>query len=884
MWNWVRRRWSRADRETSREIQAHIQWEAEDLVRDGVPLAEARERARRAFGNTDRVGEECREMSTRTAVEAWAQDVSYAARVLWRSRGFAAAAIATLALGIGANTAIFSVVYAVLLKPLPYAEPGRIGAVHIEIPQFPGAAGSMGERPRDYREWQKRTTAFSDLAIFTAATPDLTGQGEPERLGGLRVSPNLFPLLGVRMQIGRGFREGEDVPGADGLVILSHEFWMRRFAGDASILDRRLELDGRPFLVAGILPADFVFVTGKQFHPALPLPARIDVWLPAAFSKAELEKKPNFDYGVIGRLKPGVSMAEAAQQLDAVSVHFGHEEWPTLNMDLHTKLVPLPEVFTGNVRPGLVLLLGAVGLLLLIACVNLANLVMARMTGRRKEFATRAALGARRGRLARQLLTESLLLAILGAAAGAVLAYWGTRLAVRLGPSDLPLLERVSLNAPVLWFTTAIALLTGIGFGLLPAVEMARLDPAEDLKEGARGFTEGPRSGRLRRVLVTLEAALSTSLLAAAGLLLHSFLNVTNVDKGFSVERVLSADLVLPQRTYQTAEQRIGFYREVIRRIQSLAGVESVGAVTDLPLTNESRTKLIELESDVTVSLDRPSAAWRHATPDYFRAMGIPLLAGRAFRELEPAPVAIISQSLAKALWPLEPAESAVGKGIREGSPRGPLIRIAGVAADVRTVSLESKPMPQMYRPYVQGAESDMSVVVRTAQDPQMLARAVRGEIRSLDAGLPVPAMRTMRELVSGSVSQRRFQMVLIVAFAALALLLTVVGIYGVVSYSVLLRTREIGLRMALGAQQANVVRSVLKEGLTPVAAGLVIGLVGATAAARALKSLLFQIGPMDPLAIGAVAVVLLLAATAACYVPARWASRLDPTEALRHE
>jgi predicted permease len=882
MWRWARRLWSRADRELDREMRAHVEWEAEDLVQGGVPFKEAQAAAQRSFGNTSRIQEECREMSTRVAIEALIQDLNYAGRVLWRSRGFALAAIATLALGIGANTAIFSVVYAVLLKPLPYDQPDRLAAIHIEIPQFKGQAASMAERPRDYREWRSHNTMFTDLAIFGAAALNLTGQGEPERLGGIRVSANLFPVLGVQPMRGRGFRAEEEIAGNDAVAILTHDFWMRRFAGDPEILDRRLEIDGRPFRVVGVLPANFVFVTGKQFHHMLPLPPQIDLFVPAAFSTSELEKKPNFDFGVIGRLKPGLTIESAGQQLDAVSVRFGHEEWPSIQMDMHIQMVALPEVFTGNVRPGLILLLGAVGLLLLIACVNLANLLMARMTGRRKEFATRAALGARRGRLARQLLTESLLLATLGASTGAVLAYWGTRLAISLAPSDLPMLQRVSLNAPVLFFTSAIALLTGLGFGLLPALQTVRIDLAEDLKEGARGFTEGPRSGRLRKLLVTLEAALSTALLAAAGLLLHSFVNVTGVQKGFTVERVLSADLSLPQRTYASPQQRIGFYRDALSRIAALPGVVAAGAVTDLPLTNESKTKLIGLESDMFVSLDRPVATWRHATPDYFNAMGIPLLAGRPFRDLEASPVALVSQSLAKALWPDARPESAAGKVLREGA--GPLIKVVGVVADVRTVSLEAAPMPQLYRPYTQGAAADMSIVIRSAQDPQSLARAVHGEIRSLDASLPVPSMKTMREMVAGSMSQRRFQMVLIVAFAALALVLAVVGIYGVVSYSVLLRTREIGLRIALGAQQGDVLRSVLGEGLKPVAVGLAMGLVGAVLTARALKSLLFEITPLDPAAMGGVVCLLLLAATAACYVPARWAARLAPTEALRHE
>jgi len=816
-------------------------------------------------------------------METSLQDLRYACRILRRNPAFAAAAIATLALGIGANTAIFSVVYAVLLKPLPYAEPGRLRAIYVEIPQFRDKAPSMPVRPRDFLEWRRTNTVFSDLSLFRGAALNLTGEGEPERLGALRVSANLFAMLGVQPERGRSFLPEEDRPGSDAVVILSHDFWMRRFGGDWAIVNRDIELDGRRCLVVGILRGDFVFPTGKQFHPLLPLPPRIDVWVPIALTDAEVRQTGNLDYGVIGRLKPGMNPQEAEAQMDALSVRFSRQDL-LVKLDFHTRLIPLRKIFAGSVRQGLMLLLCAVGVLLLIACVNLANLLMARMSGRSREFATRAALGARRSRLVRQLLTESVLLGSLGGAAGALLASWGTRLEISLGPRDLPMLERVSVNGPVLWFTLAVSLATGVAFGLIPAMAAFRRDLHEDLKEGARGFTEGARAGRLRQTLVTVEVALSTALLAATGLLLHSFVNVMNVDRGFAVERIVAADVSLPQKNYADPQQRIGFLREVSRRLETLPGVMVVGAVTDLPLTNEASNRLIQLESDKILNLDRPVAAFRTATPGYFGAMGIPLRAGRVFRDEEPAPVAVISEGLAKALWPDLRGADATGRRIRDRGVTTPLITIVGVVADVRTTALEQRPMPQIYRPYTQGPDADVSLVVRSAEEPQSLARAISSAIRGVDPNLPPPSVRTIREMVFASVAQRRFQMVLIATFAGLALALAVVGTYGVVSYSVLRRTREIGLRMALGAQPGDVLGAVLKEGMRPVALGIGCGVVGAAIAAEALKGLLFGVSPLDPAALGSVACVLLLAAAGACYVPGRRASRLDPTVALRHE
>ncbi|MBZ5623008.1 MAG: ABC transporter permease [Acidobacteriia bacterium] len=800
MWNWIRK-----DRDLEREIRAHMEWEAEDLADAGVPPDEARRAAMRVFGNATAIREVCYEMSARTAAGTLLQDLRYAVRILGRNPGFAAAAVLTLALGIGANTAIFSVVDAALLRPLPYADPDRLEAIHIEVPQFRDTSPSMAVRPRDYLEWLRYDTGFSALSLFGAAAMNLTGQGEPERLDALRVSANLFSLLDVQPERGRAFLPGEDVPGRGGVVLLSHDFWVRRFGGEPSILNRAIALDGRPYVVAGILPAGFLFPTGKQFHPLLPLPPRIDVWVPLELSAPEIMQTGTFNFGVIGRLRPGISPERAEQQLDAVSVRFGQQEFRTFHLDLHTRLTPIREIFTGRVRQGLLLLLGAVGLLLAIACVNLANLLMARMTGRSREFATRAALGARRGRLMRQLLTESLLLASLGAVAGAALGMWGIRAATALAPRDLPELQRAAINGPVLGFTFAIALLTGFVFGLLPAMGIFRRDLHAELKEGGRDFSGCVRAGRLHRVLVTVEVALSTALLAAAGLLLHSFVKVMNVDCGFAVERIVAVDLALPANQYVGARQRAAFFREAVRRLSALPGVTAAGAVTDLPLTNEANTSLIQLESDTRLRLDRPVAASRSATPGYFESMQIRLLSGRDFRDQEPAPVAVISQALAKALWPNEPLPGMIGRRFRHSSMG--IVSIIGVVADVRTAALDAQPMPQVYRPYDQVTPAEMSLVIRSAREPGDLARAATAEIRGIDPNLPVPALRTMYQMVSAAVAQRRFQTVLIAVFALVALGLAVVGTYGVVSYSVRRRTREVGLRMALGARPEDVMR-----------------------------------------------------------------------------
>jgi predicted permease len=865
------------------ELRHHFERQVADNLRRGMPEEEARRAARLEFGGLDQVKEDCRDAQW---VESTLQDIRFALRTLRRSPGFAMAAIGTLALGIGANTAIFSVVYAVLLKPLPYAKPDGLVTISTYIPQMRERFPSLPMRATDFVEFSRSNTVFSGMSAIAPADCNLTGTGEPERLSGARVSANLLTLLGTDPERGRGFLPEEDQTGRDRVVVISHELWLRRFGGDPGILNRTLSLDGQPYRVVGIMPAGFLFLTGKQLHPLVVLGPRIDIWKPMAFTQDELTSEGSWNWGAIARLKPGVTMAVAGQQLDAIAqtiVQRLRRQLPDLAFDLRTQILPIREVFSGNVRQGLVVLLGAVGLLLAIGCVNLANLLLARMTNRGREFAARAALGAPRRRLLRQLLTESLAISALGGAAGLVVAWWGTSLLVSFAPTDLPAAQLLHLNAPVLLFTMAASLLTGVAFGLVPAFETARGDLHEQLKEGSRGATGSVRARYLRRALVTVEVALSTGLLAVAGLLLHSFVRVMNVDKGFTDEKVLSAQLSLAGKHFND-RQAADFYRQLVDRVRALPGVAAAGAVTALPLTDESMTRMIYLETDTQESLDRPVAGFRVVTPGYFATMGIQLLAGRFLRDQEPAPAAVIGATLARHLWPGEPVANAVGKRVATDGPKAGMVTIVGVAGDVRMGALERDPMPVFYRPHSQFASRDMTVVVRTVQEPQALAAAVRAETWTLDRDLPIPTMKTMREIVSASVAQRRFQTMLVALFAALSLVLALVGIYGVTSYSVARQTQEIGLRMALGAQGSNVLRSVLVQGLQPVVVGLVFGLIAARLGAVTVRSFLFGIGPLDPLALGGVACILLCAAALACYLPARKASRLDPVIALRCE
>jgi putative ABC transport system permease protein len=876
---------SRRDTDLREEIETHRALRQTALERDGFAPEDAAWASRRAVGNVTLAVEEARDVWVVRAIDEIWQDVRLALR---RSPSFAFAAVCTFALGIGANTAIFAIVDAALFKPLPYRDPDELVAVSVYIPRLQARFPSLAVRPIDFEVFRRSNHVFSDMAAIRERNFNLTGQAEPERLYGARVTANLFALLGVPPELGRAFLPEEDAQGRDRVVLISHELWRRRFGGDSSIINRTLSLDGEPHVVVGVMPAGFLFPTGRQLHPQVELGPRIDVWKPAAFDQEEMrDELLRFSWGVIGRLRPGASADVARANLDVIARSVGERmrtKQTNLDIELRTRIRPMRDVYFGSVSQGLVMLMGAVGLLLVIGCVNLVNLLLARLTSRARELATRAALGAPRSRLIRQVLTESLVVAVLGGIVGLPIAAWGTHLLLLYGPSDLQAAPATWLNGVVVLFALATILGGGLAVGLLPAIEMARGRLHGDLADGSRGATTGKGSGRVRRALVMSEVALCAALLVAAGLLLRSFVNLVSVERGFEVERVLSLDLALSPG-YQ-GSQRVAFYRDLLENVRALPGVASVGAISVLPLTSESEGNalMIYRDSDTEVRLDRPAAHYRAVTPGYFTAIGIPLTAGRFLEAQEPASHVVVSEGLARRLWPEASLPSMVGRRIKINELNDDPATIVGVVGDVRAASLDRDPAPALYVPYTRSRSRAMTVVIRTLQDPETLAAAVRAQIRARDASIPVERMRTMHEIVSESVAPRRFQTALVLLFGIVALALALVGVYGVTSYAVTCQTREIGLRFALGAQRSDLLRAVLVQGLRPVAAGLSLGLALAWAATTTMRGFLFGVAPLDPVVLGTVCVVLTVTAATACYVPARRATRIDPVVALRQD
>ncbi|MBZ5611833.1 MAG: ABC transporter permease [Acidobacteriia bacterium] len=816
-------------------------------------------------------------------METLLADLRHALRGLARTPGFAAAAIGILALGIAANTAVFSVADAVLFRPLSYDHPEQLVLINEVLPQFSNVYPRLPVNAKHFYEWKARTRSCDDLAIMRDGGVNLTGnEGPPERLGVLRTSPNLLAALRVPLMLGRSFTTEEDRPGNDRVVILTEPLWRRRFHGDPGILNQKILLNGVPNVVIGVLPSSFRFPRPDQLNELGGGTLPVELFKPLALDRSQLGTQGDFNYAVIGRLRAGVSRQQALGELNAVQAALSREFGP--GPELRADLAAMQDRIVAGSRRGLVVLLASIGAVLLIVCVNLGNLMLARATARSREMAVRAALGAGSWRIIRQVLTESLVISSAGGVLGMGLAYAAVRALVAWAPVDVPRMDEVHLDFRAVLFAFGVSALAGLLFGLIPAWRASRSEPQDALRTGGRSATEGRHGLRISELLVSAEVALSAALLVAAGLLVGSLMRILAIDQGFHAENVLTVTLNLSSAKYRDEKQLTAFVDRVLAAIQSLPGVRAAGSISALPLQGETWVDLITRDDDHRPAFQRPVANYRSVSPDYFTTLEIPIVRGRAFQPADrDRNVVIVSARTAARIWP---HEDAIGKHIRRGNDSEPFSEVVGIAADTRA-DMQGDPPLMVYRSYWKAHNSmvaNQSVVIRTAQDAGSMAAAVRKAVWAIDSDLPVPEMKTMRQIVTASVAQRRFQTMLLGGFALAALLLAVIGIYGVISYAVNRRRNEIGIRMALGADAGQVSRMVLGQGMRPVAIGLLVGLAAALALGRLLGALLFEIQPGNPVVLASVALVLGAAAALACYIPARRATGVDPATVLRYE
>jgi putative ABC transport system permease protein len=800
------------------------------------------------------------------------QDLRYGARMLLKKPGFTLIAVVTLALGIGANTAIFSVVNTVLLRPLPFKEPDRLVMIReMKLPQFPEFSVSPG----NFLDWKRQNTVFERLVSLRASSFNLIGAGDPEQVMGLRVTDGFFAMLGAQPQIGRVFLPEEDQPGRANVALLSNSLWQRRFGGDPKILNQTITLSGQSYTVIGVMPANFRFGGNP------------DIWMPSAFTAQEAQSHGSHYISVVGQLRPGVTVDQARAEMIAIAGRLA-AQYPGTNTGWSVKLMPLLEFVVRDIKPALLVLLVAVAFVLLIACANVANLLLARAAGRQREIAIRAALGAGRARIVRQLLTESVLLSAAGGAAGLLLAQLGTYLLLKLAPQDLPRMNDVSLDGRALAFTAAITLLTGLVFGLVPALQSSRPNLNETLKDAGRGSTEGGRGQLVRSALVTLEVASALALLVGAGLLIKSFWRLQKVAPGFNPDNALTLSVSLPRSKYPEENQQAAFFQQLLEKVSALPGVQAAGASHSIPLDGDYVLAFkIQGRPPLPPGAGQ-STNFYSVSADYFKAMGITLLHGRLFteRDAKDSPhVAVINETMAKNLFP---DEDPVGKRITfdtgDDNPNPDWYEIVGVVGDVKQYGLDQATPLQTYEPYTQQTYSYMTLVARTTVAPTNLTAAIRNAVLQIDKEQPIANVRTLDQILSTSIAQQRFSMLLLGVFAAVAMLLAAVGIYGVLSYSVTQRTHEVGIRMALGAGRRDVLRLLIGHGMLLTLIGVAAGLAAAFALTRLMSTLLFGVSPTDPATFGLIALLLVTVALLACWIPARRATKVDPMVALRNE
>jgi len=823
-------------------------------------------------------------------MESILQDIRYCVRSLIRTPSFTVVAVIVLALGIGANAAIFTVVNAVLLRPLPYPDSDQLVMLWETNPRFQIGIDTLPVTPGGFMDWREQYSVFEYVSALGVGRWNLSGAGEPERISGASVSPSFFRLMGSEPELGRAFSDDEENPGAGKVVVISHALWQRRFAGEPGVIGKTMTLDGEGYTVIGVAPHGFQFPRANELPYFVGVSTQTDLWKPMTLGDDFVNRKrANHQLSVIAKLKAGATREQAQTQMTAIAGRL-EQNYPDSNQGIGVKVVPLSEQVVGNVRVALLALMGAVALVLLIACANVANLLLGRSSAREKEIAIRTALGASRGRIVRQLLTEALLLAMTSAIAGTLLSLWSIKALLSLGPilsANLPSSYEIDIDVRVLGFTAGIALLTSVLFGLTPALQASKINLSESLKEGSRGLSSGQRSNHVRGVLVISEVALSLVLLIGAGLMIKSLASLLKVDPGFKPENTLTMQIALLNSKYPSANQQIGFFQEVTQRVAALPGVESVGLISSAPLSGGVYAGGFSIEGRVLTSeTDDLVADRRMVSPQYFNALSIPLIKGRGFSDRDDQTatgVAIVSESWARRFLPNEdPIGNRIKLGGRDSTR--PWLSIVGIAGDVRDTRLESDARPCVYVPYPQFPSSGMTLVVRAGFDPKALISAIRDEVWAIDKDQPVTDAKTMDQYVADSVSPRRSGALVLSIFASLALVLASVGVYGVMAYSVTRRVHEIGIRVALGAQSSDVIKLVVGRGMALVLVGITIGLAAALTLTRLMTSLLYGVSATDPMTFGVVSVLLVAVALLATYIPARRATKVDPMVALRCE
>ena len=874
----------REDEERRRDLEDYLARETEQNVAQGMAPEEARRVARVKLGSTRRIREEIYEMNGIGFLETLWQDVKFAGRMLRKSPGFTAVAVLTLALGIGANTAIFSVFEAVLVRNLPYHEPARL----VTLFQSPGKSTSVmgwaADGP-DVVDWQRYNHSFSGIAASLMDAANLTGGSSPQHVYGQRVTANYFDLLGVSASIGRTFAQGENTPGREREVILSYALWKGNFGGQ-NVLGRTIQLDDLPFTVIGVMPATYG-------DPRTWMNPESRFWIPLPRTQLEANRGEHM-YAAFGRLVPGVTLAQAQQEMDVIAAREA-KEYPGTNGGMGAKVSLLQDVSLQtfeegkfqSVGPAILMLQLAAGFLLLIACANVANLMFSRMVARRTELAVRSAMGAGRARLVRQLFTESVLLSLVAGGAGVALAIWCKNVLVSVSPKGyLPATANVNLDLGVLGFTLAVSILSGVIFGMLPAMRMSRQNLSEELKGAATGSAQSAAMPRVRRALIVFELATTFLLLVGGGLMLRSLSSLMAVNPGFAAHDFFTAGISLPAQRYAKPEQVVQFFSQLQDRVEKMPGVEEA-AFTSSPGFEETNSSNVGIEepSPQGGSSEKMWPQICFITPNFFRAAGIPLLTGRDFSAADRTTgdnIAIVTKAFAQYFWP---GQNAIGKHLRYGG--GGWREIVGMVGDVHQEGLAAKAYPEVYLPLAPATadgQNAMNIVVRSAIPAATLAQEVEKQVWTIDSAIPLSDVRTGEQLMDAWAGYLRYRTVLLASFAAMALLIAVIGVFGAISYTTAQRTHEIGVRMALGAQRSDVLQLVLMQGAVLVFLGLAIGAAGSLALTRFLRNMLFAIQPTDPATYVGVAILLALVALAACYVPARRAMRVDPMVALRYE